>query len=130
MFISINKSLQIVLKMHSVCLIFTFLKLSPPTITALLLCSYTFQWSHLRLDILLFSTSVSVSFRWITTGKLLAELSNSELGSGWEVWVSKWTSHHDRRRKMPFSVLASRSIKIWMRRARRYVINFVTGSFI
>ena len=38
-------------KMHSVCLIITFPQLSPPTVTALLLCTYTcsFYWSYLRL---------------------------------------------------------------------------------
>ena len=83
--------------------------------------SYSLKLFETRL--LLFSTSVSASFRWSITRQLLAELSNSA-GNRWEGWVSKWTANI-KRRKMSFSVLASRSIKIWMRWAGHYVIIFV-----
>ena len=93
-------------------------------ITALLLIhAHALSLKPFETWLLLFSTSASFSFRGNTTRQLLVELSNSA-GNRWEGWVSKWTANI-KRRKMSFSVLASRSIKIWMRWARHYVIIFV-----
>ena len=105
--------------------IITFLKLSLYSNNAFAfvhtLVSYSLKLFETRL--LLFSTSVSASFRWSTTRQLLAELSNSA-GNRWEVSVSKWRWNITRR-KMSFSVLAWRPVKVWMRWARHYVIIFV-----